>query len=252
MLYGAADVMIKNSLILLFTLFLLAGVCVLAYAANPFGSVRIDIPEHTYKIPKNYLNESALFRYFDSMDGLDDSSSSVSLTFPDDEIVAKIPDFQTKVPGRWDYVDENLSIIVHGMDDKNYEYVYSRVHDKELWSGEGRYGDGENAGGRIIKYDEDAKLYRISYAFNESSWAFSKLNPEISTEELAPLNAIVGRCSDKKSSVKPYYNCIHGTVKGNLSITYWISESNFKLYPQIDNFIFAKLDEWEIKDKAQK
>lgn len=242
-------VVIKNRLALFFALFSLAVMGVIAFALNPFGSVRINVPGHSYKIPKKYLDESPLFLYFDNMGGMDDSSQSVSLFFPDAEVIAAIPQFQPRIPGYATYVDERLSIIVHGMDEKNMEYINSRVHDKDLWLGVGSYSDDQL--GRKIQYDEEVGLYRIYFRDIKKSWAFSTINPEVSSEPLAPINAIVGRCRDKVRMGKRHYNCIYGHVRGNLNITYWISEANFKLYPEIDAFIFKKLSEWEIKEGAK-
>lgn len=248
-------VVIKNSLILLFAVSLLLLVGTVAFAANPFGSVRVDVPSHSYKIPKKYFFESRLFRYFENVGGMDDSTQSVSLVFSSEEVMSNIPNFQSHIPESSPFVagklvNIELVVIVSGFDQKNMEYINSRIHHKDLWLGEGIYS--EEQGGRIIRYDEETELYRIYLRDIKGMWNFVSIDPQSVDNEIPKHNANIAGCRDRKLWKTKGYSCLFSPVRGNVGLKYSLTETNFKQYPEIDDFIFNKLAEWEIKEDTKK
>ena len=202
----------------------------------------IKLGKQAYRVPIKNLFSTNLERKFQGL-ATDKGSYSIHLIFEPEELKQAIPDYSILAPGSElaGYVRDILTVLVYPQTDrdKNGEFW------SELWRGTGSYSP-DRLGPRIVKYDSDVGLYRVYRKQIESFWVFTRINPEAVKDKLPDNNMVVAVCSDTVR-VEPSYSCQLAYYQDEISIDLSLSKTNFVHREKIIDFIYNKLDEWEVK-----
>lgn len=227
---------------------IVVSIALLSSCLKPTVTIRLS--DHIYEVPKGNLFSSGLSRFFEGL-GTDKKTPEMHLIFSAEEMEKNVPGFSVSIPGYREYYADDLTVLVADLTSENVDRINTGEFHKDLWLGRGRYSP-EQLGPQIVEFDEETQLYRVSMEQIKKSWAFTNIDPRtISPEDALPhTNSVVAFCSDRETLDGLEYSCTSGYLRRDVDIEFRTGRTNFKHYQKIIDFVYAKLEEWEIENKG--
>lgn len=219
----------------------------LANGCEKTGTSKVPLGEYCYEIPRGNILNSSFKRMLDDFP-VDRSVAEVSIRFSAGYVAENVPGYAESYAGSLSMVDAELRVIFAALSPENLEYIESGVHYEDLWRGTGSYS--EERLGQEVEWDETAELFRVSRAKISRGWTFTDVNPR-QVNVLPPIQSVIGGCRERDAIGKFSYSCLHKNIRGNLLIEYWVPKENFPLYREIDDFVYAELENWKIGPLAE-
>lgn len=215
----------------------------LIYVAVGFRKTTVAMGDYCYEVPNKFFASSPFLENLLGGGGFDESVAELYLRFPAQYVSEKVPGYSEWVDGREGGTRDDVTVIFSALSPENVEYIESGVHDRDLWRAEGQYSD-EIFGQKVI-WDEDVQLFRVSYARIPGNWTFVELDPRTVEQEMPSSNHVIAGCHSLVGGTDDSYSCLHNTLRGNLSVEHHLSDENFPLYREIDDFIYDEIESWK-------